>query len=363
MSEPSPPSSPPPGWYPDPDPATSSGYRWWDGGTWTDATADGDALKAGSVPVPALTALPDSEPLLGPIGPWVAESFRLTISRFGHVLPVILFFVLLVSIPTSFGVWYALRDTVITFDPVSASPEISYGGSRPWLIAVIALFPIATILSFFAKGAAIRQAWTTNECNPEPWSDSVMDLVRNRRLIPIMAGRTLLYWGLNALFFVAVALSPVFILAFPILVGVLVIIWVRLSFIGTVAVLGDETDKPYATSWRLSGVTQLPLTGRLLLLAFVSLNMILAAGVLGAPFTALVGPSDAPVQTSAETLRFNDLLGPNPAVLAIGSLFNAFGLGINYVLSAVGTTLLYLKLGGAVPGRAGDEADPTPPSV
>ena len=133
----------------------------------------------------------------------------------------------------------------------------------------------------------------------------------------------------------------------------LLVLWVRFSFVGTVATLGGGEDQPFSTSWRLSGVAQLPLTGRLLLLAFLALNVILAAGVLGTPFTALAGGGGNVTQSSDDTLILNDLLGPNPAVFAIGSLFNALGVGLNYLLAAIGTTLLYLKLNGPVP-----EADP-----
>lgn len=349
-SEPPPPSDPPPGWYP--DPAGHTSYRWWDGQVWTESTAAEDALRTGAATVPAAvsSAVGASTSTFGPIGPWFAESFRLTFSRFGHFLPMILFFVLAISIPTSFAVWYALRDTVLTFDPTSAAPDLDYGGSQPWLIVAVIGFPVATILSFLAKAAVIRQTWAAKAEQPEPWSASVTEALRRApRVIPVSLGRTLLYWGLNGLFVYAVfAVSPVFVLAFPFLMLAILVIWVRLAFVGTVAALADPDQKPYRVSISLSSVSQLPLTGRLLLLGFVSVNMILAAGILGAPFTAIVGSGGAAVQPSAETLRLNDVLGPNPSVFALGSLFNALGLGISYVLSAIGTTLLYRVLGGPV---------------
>lgn len=356
MTELPPPTNPPPGWYP--DPADRPGYRWWDGQAWTESITDDDALAAGAVQAPASVGAASEKPtsVFGGVGPWLSESFRLTMTRFGHMLPMILIFVLAVSLPTSFGIWYALRDTVITFDPQSGAPDVSYGGSQPWLIAVIALFPVATILSFLAKAAIIRQAAAAHAEAPEPWSDSVSAaLQRAGRVISVSLGRTLIYWVATGLVTFGIVLSPVVVLLLPILVVALVIVWIRLAFVGTVAALGDGDDKPFAESWRLSGISQLPLAGRLLLLAFVSVNMILAAGLLGAPFTALAGGAGGGAQPSSETLRFNDLLGPNPSVFAIGSLFNALGLGVNYVLSAVGTTLLYRKLGGPVAAAAVQE--------
>lgn len=37
-----------PGWYPDPDPQRSGGFRYWDGRTWTDRTVDDDAADGKS---------------------------------------------------------------------------------------------------------------------------------------------------------------------------------------------------------------------------------------------------------------------------------------------------------------------------
>ena len=227
VSEPPLAADPPPGWYPNPDPDSRSDYRWWDGSSWTDATADDATLRnetqgnetsgaevsdaerpsyehqaASQLIVDA--APPESTSVFGPVGAWVAESFRLTISRFGHLLPVVLFFVLLVSLVISFGVWFAFRDTIVVFDPETATPEITYGGSMAALIVVAILIPVATALSFPAKGAAIRQAWTVTTGNPEPWSTSVLAAIKNRRLILGLAVRTLIYWGLGALFVLAV---------------------------------------------------------------------------------------------------------------------------------------------------------------
>ncbi len=346
MSDPPPPSSPPPGWYP--DPAEGDRFRWWDGQGWTETITDDVSSYA---PAPATTT---TGSVLGPVGLWFSESFRLLIQRSGHFLPMILLTVLVVSIPSSFALWYGLRDTVVTFDPTGGAPEVEYGGSMTALIVAGVLFPVSTVLSYLLKGAAIRHGWAAQAETPEPWSASVKDcLRRSGRIIPVSAARTLIYWGLGALFFFGLLASPAVILLFPVLVVLITAVWVFFSFANTVAALGGPDDRPFTTSRRLSAPVFFPLFGRLLLLAFVSLNMVLVFGFVGAPFTALVGGSGEPVQPSAETLDFNDVLGVNAAVFALGSLFSAIGLGANYVLSAVGTTLLYRNLDGPVAGPPG----------
>lgn len=350
MSDPPPPSQPPPGWYP--DPAGRPGYRWWDGSAWTESVSPATpAPGAGSAkPVTAI----------GAVGPWFSETFRLAIGRAGHFLPIIVVFVVSVGLPTSFAIWYGLRDTVLTFDPETGVPDVAYGGSRPWLLAAVALVPISVVLSFLAKASVIRQTWAAQAGAPEPWSASVMASFRlARRIVAVSIGRTAIYWSLNLAFLVAVLANAALVLLFPFVVVMLLVAWVRLSFVCTVATLGAASDRPFAASWRLSGLETGRLVGRLLLLAFVAASMILLAGLIGTPFTAIVGGGSTPVDPAADTVELNDLLGPNVAVFAIGSLFNAIGLGANYVLAAAGTTLLYRNLDGPVaPGLKALSATP-----
>ncbi|MGH1492519.1 MAG: DUF2510 domain-containing protein [Acidimicrobiales bacterium] len=351
MSDPPPPTNPPPGWYP--DPAGGTDHRWWDGRTWTDAVSD--SIDPG-VMVGGLS--PASTSPIGQFGPWFSESFRLTMSRFGHFLPMILVFVLAISLPTSFAIWYALRDTVITLDPDNAVIDLDYGGSQGWLFAASASLPISIILSFLLKGAAIRQASAVNQGDPELWSESVMAVLkRGPRVVGYSLMRSVVYWSLLGLLAFSSVLGSGFIVMLPVVGAVLLFLWVRLAFVGTVAAIGDSEARPLAESWRLSGLQMWPLTGRMMVLALFAFNMILAAGILGSPFTAIAGGGTAPIETTAEVLRFNDLMGPNSSVFALGSVFNALGLGVNYVLVAVGTTLLYRNLGGAVSTVLPDPSD------
>jgi hypothetical protein len=300
-----------------------------------------------------------AESPLGPLGPWFSESVRLTVSRAGHFLPMILFFVLLVSLLNAYAIWYAVRDTVITVDNEAGTADFSFGGSPGWLAVSAACFPISVVLSFVVKGAAIRQAVTTKAERPEPWSESIRAVFsRGGRILGYSLLRTVVYWAGLALVLVATALSPAGILLLPVVVPALIYLWLRLAFVGTVATVGERQAKPFAESWRMTAPHQLPLFGRLLLLAVLAFNLILAAGIIGSPLTALAGGASgtAPIGPTADVIRFNDLMGSNPSVFALGSVFNALGLGANYVLAAVGTTLLYAKLGGTV---SADVSDPS----
>jgi hypothetical protein len=391
MTEQLPPSQPTPGWYP--DPGGGDGHRWWDGSAWTDSyrsagqppSSDAEPIAASTPPPPtAHSATPAPVPAqklspLGSIGDWLSESFRLAAGRAGHFLPMVLIFVIAIGLPSAFATWYGLRDTVITVDPENATTEFSYGGSSSWLVLALISLPVTAVLSFILRGAVTRQAWMARSMADKPppaetswasaavvegtepagpqlesWADSVgVALRRWKRVVGAQFFRSLLYWLIGGLALLATGLSPIFILALPLAGVALFLLWIRLAFVGTVAVLGGPDDRPFRESNRLSGLFFGPLTGRLLLLAVVSAFLILVASIIGSPFTAIAGGTAEPVTPSAQTIRLNDLLGPNVFVFALGSLFNSLGIGANYVMATVGTTLLYKRLGGPVePGTA-----------
>lgn len=341
MNDPPLPSEVPPGWYP--DPSGQPGYRWWDGYAWTEAVT-------GAVGPATAEVGPVADDNPGPfeaVGPWLSESFRLCISRAGHFLPMIVLFVVSIMVPMSVAAWYGLRDTVLTYDSEEAVLDVSFGGSSTWLGVVVGLLPIWAGLMFLCKAAAVRQAWAVQAERPEAWSVSVQSAVaRSRRILPAGFGRLAGYVALNGLFLAGVVLSPVLALTFPLVVFGLFLIWTRFSMVGTVAALGGPDDKPFPVSWSLTGVRFLPLLGRLMLLAFLAGNMVLVAGLIGTPFQAIAGASSEPVQSTSEVIVLNDWLGPNPSTFALGALFSALGIGANYVMAAVGTALLYRRLGG-----------------
>ncbi|MEM7273917.1 MAG: hypothetical protein AAF547_12605, partial [Actinomycetota bacterium] len=126
------------------------------------------------------------------------------------------------------------------------------------------------------------------------------------------------------------------------------------------AALAEPGSGAFRTSFRLARIQLGALIGRLLLLAFVAASVIIAFGLIGTPFTAIVGGgSSSTVEFGADTIRSEDVFGPAVTVFAIGSLFSALGLGANHVLTTVGTTLLYRNLGGPVGGEV-PGMDPVP---
>jgi hypothetical protein len=186
-------------------------------------------------------------------------------------------------------------------------------------------------------------------------------MARWRPVLGAALGRSALYWLLNGAFLAGTLVTPVFVLLFPFLVVAQVLIWLRLCFVAQAAALAPTgpgaSPGPFTVSYRLSGLQPGRLLGRLVLLAFVAANLILAAGFIGAPFTAVAGAgAGPPIDPQAETLDLNDYLGPNVAVFVLGSVFSALGLGANHVLSSVGTTLLYRNLGGPVEEPADERA-------
>ena len=96
MSEPPPPG--PAGPFAEPPPPPGAGERG------LDAEADPDPVAT--------------------MGPWLRESLRLVGSRAGHVLPFVLFLVLVPGLLSSVALWFGVRDTIITFDSSEPLPTV-----------------------------------------------------------------------------------------------------------------------------------------------------------------------------------------------------------------------------------------------
>ncbi|MEL6983780.1 MAG: DUF2510 domain-containing protein, partial [Actinomycetota bacterium] len=183
MSAPPPPSGPPAGWYV--DPVSGAGYRWWDGSAWTDAVSgpepsQADHSSGNDGPDPsALTGAPDP---VGSIDHLLSDTVRLATSRFGHLLPVILVFVLSLGLASSVALWFGLRDTIVTFDETATEPPIiDYGGSAGALWIYLALLPLSLLGGAILQATTARQVWAAQAERAEPWTASLAGVARRWR--------------------------------------------------------------------------------------------------------------------------------------------------------------------------------------
>ncbi len=337
MSDPPPPSGPPPGWYP--DSITGTGYRWWDGSSWSDHTSDDPGARSG----------PISQ--LEPVSSWLNAVFRIALSRSGHFLPMIVLLVVPTGLLNGFAVWLTLRDASFTSD--STTGELSFSNPSAtagnyWLL-VVSL--VASVLAWLLLTlAAARQANAMADDDPEPWSTSMLTglwrFPRGLRATAPIVGAMV---GIYLLIVIAIAIAPA--LGALLVLGALVLVpWllVRLSLAQVGASLAPPGEQPVALSWQLTDRRFWAMFGRMALLLLMTVTLSLVASFLAAPFTAIAGGASTPIEPGAETIEFSQLLGDNPAVFAIGQLFNALASGASTVVWVVGLTRIYRALTGPV---------------
>ena len=385
MADPPPPSEPPAGWYP--DPTGAPGHRWWNGSAWSDHHAPpgagppgpppsgsaspppattGAVLGSGAPPPPTpgtvlgFGAQPPRARLLPPIGEWLSESVRFGASRAGHYLPLVLFLVLTTSVATSVAVFYGVDGTVVRLLD-SGEAEFEFAGSTVALYTAIALFGASMVLVPLLKASVAYQVVAARSEKPEAWSDSLQRAVRRgRRIVGASLVRTGLYWVLLLGTFLAVGAAPVLVLLFPLVIGLLFFAWFRLSMVGISAALGPADEHPFRRSWELTGVAPGPTLGRIVLLAVIAFNLLLAANFVLAPVFLLISTGQTDEPTATDVIRLGEQIGPTPAMAALRSFINGLGLGANYILAAVGSTLLYLQLGGVAVEPAPTAPGPDP---
>ncbi len=358
---PPPPSGPPAGWYA--DPVDGEGYRWWDGSTWTDAVSSDQAPDVATGFGPFGAPEPRSEQI-GPVDGLLTDTLRAASGRSGHLLPVIVLFVLSFGLASSFALWFGLRDTIVTFDETAVDPPtVDYGGSAPALWAYLALVPFSLLGGAILQAVTARQVWSAQAGRPEAWSASLAGVLRRwRPLLAGTVGKWLGYLVIAGGFVAATVMSPALIITFPFVVVALALVWLRLSFVGQAAVLAPEGVRPLSTSYRVTGTAAGKLFVRLLVLILVGLAVTLVISLIGSVFTAIAGAEGGtPLDPDDLTYDLNAALGPNAALFALSGLFGSLALGGATVVVAAGTTLLYRNLGGPIdPDLApADEVEPS----
>lgn len=305
---------------------------------------------------------PDPGPI-GPVDLLLSETFRTATGRAGHVLPLIVLFVISFGLVSSALLWLGLRDTVITFDAEATEPPvIEYGGSGGALAGYLALVPLSLLAAAIVRAACTRQVWAAQAESPEPWSRSLA--VVGRRWRPFLAGtlgRWFVYLVIGGGFLVIGALIPLAVLAFPLVGVLLVFVWLRLSLVDQAAMLGPPGVRPLAVSWEVSGRQPARLFLRLLVLVLMAVATVLVISLIGSIFTAIAGAEGgAPLDPDALTYDLNAALGDNVAMFVLSALFGSLALGAAYVLLAAGATLLYRNLGGPTAIDLVDDPAPGP---
>ena len=346
MTDPPPPTGPPPGWYP--DPTTGHGYRWWDGYAWSDHTTEtpGHQVTAGSG--------------LQPASPWMSDLFRIATSRAGHFLPMVVLLMFPAALFNGIAVWVGLRNAVLTTNSSTGEVGFTNPGASVGTYGVMVLsLALSLVVWVLMAIVAARQASAVADERLEPWSDSMRDgiarlprgLVATAPIIGAIVGTYLLV-VIGA--FLSPAIAVLVVLAALV---VLPLLTVRLSLAQIGAALGPAGVNPVATSWQLTRGRFWAMAGRLALLVLITLTLSLLASFIATPFTALAGGGAAEVDPGAEELRFADLLGDNPAVFAIGQLFAALGNGAAAVMWATGLMLVYRVAGGSIDRDEDDRSE------
>lgn len=346
MSDPPPPSGPPPGWYP--DSITGTGYRWWDGSSWSDHTTDDPASGPG----------PISQ--LEPVSTWMSSIFRIALSRSGHFLPMIVLLVVPTGLLNGFAVWLSLRGATLTSNSTTGEVSFSNPGANAGNYWLMVLSVIGSMLAWLLLTLAVaRQANAMADEEPEPWSTSMLAaLGRYPRGLGATAPIVGALLGIYLVVVIGIAIAPALGVLF-VLASLVVLPWlvVRLGLAQVGASLAPPGERPVAISWRLTNQRFWAMFGRMALLLLITITLSLVASFLAAPFTAIAGGGGEQIEPGTETIEFSQILGDNPAVFAIGQLFSALATGASTVVWAVGLTLIYRALTGPI-DRGDDDRSP-----
>ena len=287
------------------------------------------------------------------VGDWMSELFQIATKRAGHFFPMIVILIVPFSLANGVSVWLAFRNAVLITNQQTGDLRFvndGVGAGSYWLVGLSFLGLI--LATCYLSLTAARQSMAAMTEAEEPWSASMRGglsrIPRGFGVIAAVIGALFLLYV--ALILVVALLPPLLIIALPGYAVLSFLVATRLSLAIIGAANAPSGISALRTSWRLTQGHFWAVFGRMWLILLVSIAISLVMSIIAAPFTALAGGGGAAAfDPGAERLEFNAILGDNPAIFAIGQLFNALGTGAGAVVWVVGLTGLYRDLGG--PGR------------
>jgi hypothetical protein len=227
----------------------------------------------------------------------------------------------------------------VSFDNPSGT-----GGSYAFFAATIVLLVLA---SLYLAVAAARQTNAVLADEIEPWSDSMLSgLTRLPRATGVMLAIGAMVGVGYALVVGSVIVSPALVLlTFPLWVVGSIWVMTRFALAQVAASVAPPGVRSLGTSWTLTRQRFWAVLGRMVLLLLVSIALSVVTSLVATPFTAFAGGGGG-LEPGTEEIHFADVLGDNPAVLAISQLFSALGNGASTVIWVVGLMLIYRDLTG-----------------
>lgn len=323
---------PPAGWYDDPE--YPDHLRYWSGAAWTDHRA------------PKQPAAPATASALSDVGSWLGQTFELPLRRW-QPIGVLLGVGIAVIWVMTIGLVEIWDDLVYVEGDWSG-----FSWSRVWLsVLVVLAAAMASIVIYLTQIRIVHDARLgLHPSLGEAVSAAVGALPRT------------IGWGLllvAAVLAVALLLAilgaiaaPLAVVAVVAAIALVILAWVKLSFVGVAFVVPVPGRNPIQASVEVSRDRFWAVFGRLLLLSLVVFGISLGVGIVSAPFDASVDVDafDDHIVTveradGTEELLFLDVGGVLDAagLTGIWSIVGAIPTAVTSLITLSGIAILYAE--------------------
>ena len=345
---------PEPGWYANPD--GGEDLRWWDGTGWTQSTTSKSlASEAASGPGKAKSSRRPAD--WQTPGEWLSQAVRLSWSRAGDYLAMVVLTVMPATMAQGVLIYYAYRDSLVLLPAEDQVPGIQVVNAPEWLQIAAWVSVLVTAIMWVVLGsAAMHHTQAELDEAPQPWLRS---LGRGFASFP----RTVLVAMviLVALFVMTLALSALVgglaVMLLPFFLPILMFFVGRLSPVAAAAAIGERGTGWVSRSWRLGSGATSSIAVRLFVMLLVAVGFFFAGVVLAQPIESMVGSRPTPLEADQTEVAVSQLLGNNPASIAIGQLFSSLGASASIVVWAAGVVLIFKDLGGVARTAGKQDAD------